>query len=226
MNETTRQTPTVRFFFDFISPYAYLGWTRIHAVAARTGHAVEPVPVLFAALLNHHGTKGPAEVPARRRYLIKDVARLAHKFGVPIDAPPAHPFNPLLALRLASLPMAADQRRALIDTLYAAVWRDRRGVTDPLVLRGLLGSLGLPSSLLQDAESDAAKQRVREQTEAAIALGVFGVPTAAIDGELFWGCDSLPHLENYLRGEDPAPSDLVERWENLPSQAWRPGAGR
>jgi 2-hydroxychromene-2-carboxylate isomerase len=65
----------IRFCFDFISPYAYLAWTQVHALADRHGRAVEPVPVLFAALLDHHGTVGPAEVPAKRRYLMFDVVR-------------------------------------------------------------------------------------------------------------------------------------------------------
>ena len=102
----------IRFHFDFISPYAYLAWTQIHALAARHGRSVEPVPVLFAALLDHHGTKGPAEIPAKRRYLMFDVVRKARALGVPIGPPPAHPFDPLLALRVASVPMDAQATRA------------------------------------------------------------------------------------------------------------------
>src|SRR5262245_43625018 len=96
---------SIRFFFDFISPYSYLAWTQLPQLAQRHSCTVQATPVLFAALLDAHGTKGPAEVPARRRYVMKDIARKAHAFGVPIDVPFAHPFNPLLALRIASLPM-------------------------------------------------------------------------------------------------------------------------
>src|SRR5262249_60031058 len=86
----------IDFHFDFISPYAYLGWTQIHALAARHGRAVRPVPTLFAALLNHSGTLGPAEIPLKRVYIFKDALRTAQVFGVPLEPPPSHPFNPLL----------------------------------------------------------------------------------------------------------------------------------
>ena len=102
----------VRFYFDFVSPYAYIGWTQIHRVVEARGQRVEAGPVLFAGLLNAHGQKGPAEIPAKRASLFKDGSRKAHAFGLPaLQPPPAHPFNPLLALRLCVLPMAEGARR-------------------------------------------------------------------------------------------------------------------
>ena len=111
----------LRFYFDYISPYAYLAWTQIHALAARHGRTVEPVPVLFAALLDANGQRGPAEIPRKRVYIFKDTLRTAHLLGVPLGGPKTHPFNPLLALRVSSLPMEPETRRRLIDKLYAAV---------------------------------------------------------------------------------------------------------
>src|SRR5262245_44781169 len=95
----------IRFYFDFVSPYAYLAWTQVHALADRRGVDVAPVPVLLAALLDENGQRGPAEIERKRAYLFKDCLRLAHHFGVPFVLPPSHPFNPLLALRVSSLPM-------------------------------------------------------------------------------------------------------------------------
>ncbi len=216
---------TIRFYLDFISPYSYVAWTQIPGLAARHGCALEAVPVLFAGLLDAHGTKGPAEVPAKRRYVLKDAARKAARFGVPIDAPFAHPFNPLLALRLASLPELQDADRVrLIDVLYRATWAERRDVTSPEVLSGLLHDAGVDPSLLEKAASAESKQRVRDQTNGAIAAGVFGVPTTLVDGEMFWGTDSLVDLERFLEGRDPVPIDLAERWESLPAAARRPGS--
>src|SRR5215475_4422211 len=111
------------FYFDFISPYAFLGWKQIRLLAARVSREVEPVPVLFAALLGAHGTKGPAEVPAKRAYLFRDVARKAYRAGIPgMRPPPAHPFHPLAALRAASLPVSADTRARIVDALFDAAW--------------------------------------------------------------------------------------------------------
>jgi 2-hydroxychromene-2-carboxylate isomerase len=217
---------SLQFCFDYISPYAYLAWTQIHELAARFELTVEPVPVLFAALLDAHGTRGPAEIPARRRYIIRDLARLAAAFEVPFNVPPAHPFNPLLALRVSSLPMAAEQRRALVDALFRATWVDGVGVTDREAVRSIAVAVGLPAGAIEEADDAGIKARVRTQTAEAIGQGVFGVPTMLVGGQQFWGCDSLPHLERFLAHGDVVTSELIERWERLPAGVVRPGATR
>jgi 2-hydroxychromene-2-carboxylate isomerase len=211
----------LRFCFDFVSPYSYLAWTQIHALAARHRREVEPWPIVFGAVLGAMGTRGPAEIPPKRAYLIKDVIRLAHTFGVPIALPQSHPFNPLLALRVASLPLAPELRRALIDRLYAAVWAGGPGVTDRATVAAICAEAGVPAAALDEAESAEGKQRLRRQTDEALAAGAFGVPTMLVDGELFWGVDSLPHLERFLRGEDPVDPKVVQQWAALPSSATR-----
>lgn len=212
---------TLRFHFDLVSPYAYLAWTQIHALAEQGGVTVLPVPVLFGVLLDAHGTRGPAEVPARRAYLIHDVVRIAHRFGVPLVPPPAHPFNPLLALRLASLPLPADQQRQLIDGLFAAAWANGTGITERETIAAIAERAGLPSDAPARAEAPETKQRLRAQCDQAIADGVFGVPTMIVRGRMFFGCDSFAHLGYFLEHGDVVPDDVVARWASLPASATR-----
>jgi 2-hydroxychromene-2-carboxylate isomerase len=213
---------TIRFHFDFLSPYAYLAWTQIHALAKRHDCLVEPVPVLFAALLNHHGTKGPAEVPAKRLYLFKDVTRTALRLGIPIAPPATHPFNPLLALRVASVDLPAETRIRLIDRLYAAAWAEGRPVYEPGVIDEIAAELGLDGKTLRAAaESEEGKARLRGQTEEALRAGIFGVPSMLVGGELFWGFDSLPNLEWLLEGRDPDWSLLAPAFASLRPSATR-----
>jgi 2-hydroxychromene-2-carboxylate isomerase len=207
----------VRFFFDFISPYAYVAWTQIHRVVEAHGLQVEPVPVLFAALLNAHGTKGPAEVPAKRVYVFKDASRKAHAAGLP----PTHPFNPLLALRV-TVAAPATERRRIIDALFAATWAGGGGIESPERVGAVLGGLGLDATaLLAAAAAPAAKAALKANTDAALAAGVFGVPTALAGGELFWGVDSLPHLGELLAGRDPIAGMSLERWKHIVPSATR-----
>lgn len=214
----------IRFHFDFVSPYAYLAWTQIHALAGRHGVDVVPVPVVFGALLDANGQKGPAEIKAKRAYLFKDCVRLAHSFGVPFAPPASHPFNPLLALRASSLPMPEPQRRALIDHLFAAAWGGGSGVTAPADVAAAATAAGLDGeAVLRDAATPAIKDLLRSHTSEAVAAGVFGVPTVIAGGELFWGVDSLPHLERFLEGRDPVTPELVARWADLPASAVRRG---
>ena len=201
----------VRFLFDFVSPYSYLAWTQIHRVAERHGREVEPVPVVLGAILKARNAKGPAEVPHRRAYAARDLARRAHEYGVPLVPPPVHPFNSLLPLRVASIPAPPAVRRALIDALFASTWVTGEGTTDRAVVARAADAAGLGDDALVAAESDENKLRLRQQTDEALAAGVFGVPTMFVDGEMFFGNDSLPHLDRFLRGELPAvPTNLLD----------------
>lgn len=207
----------VRFCFDFVSPYAYIGWTQIHKICAAHGRTVEIWPTLFAAMLDAHGTKGPAEVPAKRIYVFKDAYRKAHVFGLPpLVPPPSHPFNPLLALRIVSLPMDDEKKRSLVDRFYAATWAGGGGIDTPEKVTAIAGA-----DLVQQAQTQEAKDRLRRQTEEAIAAGAFGVPTAFVDGELFWGVDSLVHIEDRLSGRDPVEKVSLEKWASLPASSQR-----
>jgi 2-hydroxychromene-2-carboxylate isomerase len=185
------------------------------------GHTVEPWPVLFAAMLDKHGTVGPAEVPAKRIYTFKDAYRKAHAFGLPpLVPPPAHPFNPLLALRVASLPMDEGDRKRLIDALYAAAWAKGTGIETPEQIIATINAIGLDGASLVNRAPEA-KELLRTRTDKAIAFGVFGVPTAMIDEEIFWGVDALPFITAKLEGRDPISSVPLERWVNLPASAQR-----
>jgi 2-hydroxychromene-2-carboxylate isomerase len=213
--------------FDFISPYSYLAWTQARALCERTGHALDPQPVLFAGILAALGTRGPAEVPARRAYVIKDVVRVAHRLGVTLALPPSHPFNPLLALRVAGLDLEPGMRAAIIDALFAATWATGQGIEGPERVGAVLRGLGLDAdALLARAAAPEASQRLRARTGAAIERGAFGVPTLFVAGELFFGLDSFPAVEAFCRGEDPAASHPeVARWATLPASSIRRGAG-
>lgn len=213
----------LRFLFDFVSPYAYLGWTQIHRLAERHGREVAPVPVLFAGLLNAHGHKGPAEIPPKRLYVFKDAYRKAHRLGLPeLRPPPSHPFNPLVPLRVSGLAMTPEARRRLIDALFHTAWALGAAIDSPQAVATVASSVGLDGeALVREAGTPAAKDRLRASTETALREGAFGVPTVLADGEPFWGVDALESLDDFLAGRDPFPADAAARWADLPSSATR-----
>jgi 2-hydroxychromene-2-carboxylate isomerase len=218
----------IEMFFDFISPYSYLAWKTVGALGERIGHEVEPRPVLLAGILNALGTKGPAEVPARRAYLVKDILRAAHRARVKIALPPAHPFNPLPALRVAALDLDRDLRFRIVEALFDATWGGGDGIGTAESVAAVLRRAGIDeASLLARAGTPEAKERLRRNTDEALARGAFGVPTLFVEGEMFFGFDSFAAIEAFARGEDPVTkqADLIEKWTNLPALAWRPKAG-
>ena len=204
---------TIRFYFDYISPNAYLAWTQLPRIAEKYGFFIEPVPVLFAALLTAHGQLGPAEVAPKIRWMSKNNLRKATLLGVAINPPAYHPFNPLLALRVSSLPIADPDRRALIGALFEAVWVQRLHVSDPAIVTRVADEIGLKGAdLVLKAEQAKCKARLREQTDDAITRGIFGVPTMEAGSELFWGYDDFPHLELFLAGNDPLDATEWQKW--------------
>lgn len=195
----------MRFYFDYVSPYAYLASTRIRDVAARHGRVVEPVPVLFAGMLTATGNVGPAEIEAKRRHMQVDVERIAQMLGVPIEPPAVHPFNPLVPLRATASIEDPRARWDLVDRLFRAVWVESQRID----------ALDLPVAA-------GAKERLRANTDEALAAGAFGVPTVAVDGELFWGVDALPRLDRFLAGELRVDAERLARWRAVAPSATRP----
>ena len=191
---------TVEFYFDPVSPYAWLAVEQLAQVTAAGGHIVCR-PILLAALLNTHGTKGPAEVPAKRAYVFRDVMRQAKRLNLPFRGPPNHPFNPLAALRAILAVEDEAQQLALTHRLLAAVWSEGIDVADPDSLSAVLTRSGFDAAAIRAAAATPeVKQRLRSGTQDAIDAGIFGVPTFRLRGELFWGADRVDAIVWALKG--------------------------
>lgn len=214
----------ITFFFDVISPYAYLGWHRALALAERHDVALEPTPVLFAALLDHHGQKGPAEIEAKRRLMYRDILRQAHADGVRLKAPFRHPFNPLLCLRVITA-APGGSRSVATTALFRATWSDGLDVTRPDVVQAALDGAGLDGAALVGATQTApVKQALKAATADAIARGVFGVPTWLVGEELLWGSDQGATALSLLGGVDVVSPADVDAFTKLEAGAVRPAA--
>jgi 2-hydroxychromene-2-carboxylate isomerase len=195
---------TVRCYADPVSPYAWLGLRDLGRLEA-AGARIVVHPVLFAGLLNAHDNIGPAEVPAKRRYLFRDVMREAARRGLPFAGPPGHPFNPLLALRMCTALADDAARGTLLMAFTCATWERGSDLMDEATLVRLADEAGLDGTgLLAAAHTPAVKQALADATAQAVADGVFGVPTFRIDGdgdgELFWGADRVDALLWRMQG--------------------------
>ena len=180
-------------------------------------------PVLFAGMLKAHGHKGPAEIPAKRRFTYRFVVWQAKRLGIPLKFPAVHPFNPLPLLRLA---IAADCDPAAVRRIFRFVWRDGRIGDLPIEWAELMSELALPEAQTR-IDVPEVKEALRRNTDDAIARGIFGVPTLVIGDELFWGADATDMAADYVaagcRFDDPE----MARVASLPIGAERdPKAGK
>ena len=193
--------PPVAFYFDPISPYAWLAGLQVGRLDA-AGQQVDFRPVLFAALLAAHGTKGPAEIPAKRAYTFRDVLREATNLGVAVAGPPSHPFNPLRALRMCIAVDDGAARRRFGLALMDAAWRRGLDLAAPEQLIRIAEENELNgAALAARADDPAVKERLAAQTNAAVSAGIFGVPTFVCAGEIFWGADRIDALLRRVAGQ-------------------------
>ena len=197
-------------YFDFISPFSYLQLPKVRVWRERLD--IEPVPLAFGAILAQHGQLGPAEIPGKREFTYRFVQWQAQRAGVTLRFPPAHPFNPLAALRLC---IAAGATWHAVEAIYAHLWRDGRSGTTPAELREVARALGI-----DDGEAvigaEAIKAQLRANTDAALAAGVFGVPTLRVGGELFWGNDASGMVDDWLADASRFADPEYQRIATLP----------
>ena len=199
----------ITFYLDFISPYAYLAFEQLPEALKCISYSVDYRPVLFAGMLKHHGQLGPAEIAPKRDWTYRQVMWLADKLGVPMRMPASHPFNPLQLLRLALAcgEQAGDTNRYVCDLIFKHVWSSGADMNDSGPFETLLAQL----KPQHDLQSDAVKNSLKTNTEAAISKGVFGVPAFEVDDKIFWGLDALPMLRDYMLGSPWFESGEWER---------------
>ena len=188
----------ITFYFDVISPYAYLAFEHMPQALQGLSHQVIYKPVLFAGVLKHHGQLGPAEISPRRAWTYRQVQWLAGQLDIEMKLPSAHPFNPLTLLRLAvACGTNGLPNRYVVETLFRHVWRTGLDAENATRIDAVTKALK-PAN---DPNSPEVKALLKNYTESAIQDGIFGVPTFKVDDKLFFGLDSLPMLAAYLKND-------------------------
>ncbi|QWP78085.1 2-hydroxychromene-2-carboxylate isomerase [Lysobacter sp. K5869] len=200
--------PALRWYFDFISPFSYLQWRKLRELARERPIAL--VPIAFGAVLSAHSHKGPAEIPGKREFTYRHVLWQARREGVALRFPPAHPFNPLAALRLC---IAAGSTPEAVDAIFDWIWREGQAGDSAQALSSVAAALGVPPEAIG---SDAVKSALRANTEAALLAGVFGVPTLTIGPQLFWGNDAHDFALDALQHPELLEDPEMLRLQHLP----------
>jgi 2-hydroxychromene-2-carboxylate isomerase len=191
----------IEFYFEFASPYGYLASTRIDAIAGRHGREVFWHPIMLGAAFKLTGAQPLAHIPLKGDYMMRDLPRFARLLGVPFTAPPVMPTNSLAASRafVWLQPENPGLAKQLAKGVLHAHWGLGRDIGSAEQVAEIAGGLGVDRQALLDAVGDQRiKDRLREQTQAAIERGVFGSPFVFVDGEPFWGADRLGQVERWL----------------------------
>ncbi len=198
-----------KWYFDFISPFAYLQFAQVPNLP--TNIEITPVPIVFGAILQHWGQLGPAEIPPKRRFVYRFFQWNADQLGIPFTMPPIHPFNPIPALRLCTAAGAdIEDTRAVFDLIYG------KGIQpdnpEGIQLIGEALNISNPERAIQDP---VVKNTLHANTAQATSDGVFGVPSFVINGELFWGGDSTEMMLDFLKNPGIFNTSEMKRISNM-----------
>lgn len=191
----------VEYYFDFGSPAAYLASTQLPALASDTGATVLWRPMLLGGVFVATGNASPASVPAKGKYIFRDFARFAGRYGVPLKTNPFFPINTLTLMRIAvGLQMRQDPRfMDYCTAMFRAIWVEAHNMNDPATVASVLQAAGFDApALLALASEQAVKDQLKAATEEAVARGVFGAPTFFVDEQMFWGQDRLDFVREAL----------------------------
>lgn len=210
----------VTWYFDVVSPFAYLALPAVTAIARR--RTVLFRPIVFGAVLTHWGQLGPAEIAPKRTHTYQLCQFMADRAGVPLRFPPRHPFRSLDALRLIA---ALDVEHGAIRTVFDFIWAEGRDPSEPDERDALCERLGVRDYDALIAERHA-KARLHDWTDAAIAAGVFGVPTLKVGDALFWGTDAMPMAEAALDDPGLLARGEMARLATLPTGVQRRDGSR
>lgn len=201
--------PQATWYFDYLSPYAYLQFHRFDELPSDLEVAIKPV--VFGALLQHHGQLGPAEIPSKRTFVYRFFQWQCARRGLPFRLP-HHPFPPLPMLRLT---IAAGSTAQAVETIFHGIYGEGRAPGDAGTL-GVLGERLGVADPEQAVQAPAVKEALWDNTNEAIAAGVFGVPTFVTGGEVFWGDDALPMLLDYLADPNLFATPEMRRISEMP----------
>lgn len=192
---------TVEFYFDYGSPYSYIGHVRLPAVLQRTGAEARYRPMLLGGVFQLTGNASPAVNKLKWPNGQRDLSRFVGKYAVPYRPNPHFPVNTLKLMRGAIVAAEGGYLDRYSAAAFAGMWQQALNMADEAVIAGVLRDAGLDDRhILQRIGEDAIKQTLKADTEAAVQRGVFGAPTFFVGDEMFFGQDRLDFVEDALAG--------------------------
>jgi 2-hydroxychromene-2-carboxylate isomerase len=192
-------TKSVEFLFDFGSPTTYLAYKQLPKIAARHGARIVWTPMLLGAVFKATGNASPAMIPAKARYMNIDMTRFAKRYGVVMNFNTHFPVNTLPLMRGAVAYQSTNQFDIYVNAMFDAMWAHPRNLNDPAEIAHVLKDIGIdPGDFMARIERPDVKEKLKANTESAVARGVFGAPTFFVNGEMFFGQDRLDFVEEML----------------------------
>ena len=198
----------VEFFYDLVSPYSYLAWTRISGICEERGAELVMRPMLLGAVHKAVGITAPVEIAAKSRYQMQDIQHWGEYYGLPLDFPQPFPFRSLKTMRAAMFCAGRGNLEAFTREGFKLYWEEggapkglEESDEDEPIAR-IAEKIGAdPEEVLEGASTPEAKEGLKAATAGALERGIFGAPSFFVGDEMFWGNDRLHFVEAALTDE-------------------------
>ncbi|MEP1472513.1 MAG: 2-hydroxychromene-2-carboxylate isomerase [Halieaceae bacterium] len=191
---------SVDFYFDIVSPTAFLAYHRLRQLQEKYGLDIVYKPMLLGGVFKATGNTTPIAIPAKGKYMLEqDVPRFAARYGVELNFNPHFPINSLTMMRGTVAAQRMGCADAFIEAAFSAMWQQEKDLGDPAVIAEVLADAGLDGeAILQATQDPEVKAALVASTDEAVARGAFGAPTMFVGDEFFFGQDRIDFIEEML----------------------------
>jgi 2-hydroxychromene-2-carboxylate isomerase len=192
-------TKKIEFFFDVGSPYTYLAYTQLPGLAEKTGAEILWRPMLLGGVFKAVNNVSPAEIPPKGSHMNIDLARHAARYGVPFQLNPHFPIFTIALMRGAIVAQEGDFLKTYLDAVFQAIWIDAENMNEPEVVGRVLSEAGLDATaIFARVQEQDIKDKLKANTEEAVARGVYGAPTFFVGADMYFGQDRLDFVAEAL----------------------------
>ena len=187
-------TKHIEFYFDFSSPYAYIGYKEIKRLEKKNSLKIKYVPVFLGGLHNSAGITPAAFNKVKSKYMVEDTNLICKKKNISFNFNSYFPIKTVNFMRGSIIAKDDDFEKIYIEKIFNAIWKDGLNMNDPIVINKVLKNIDLnPETFLTRATDEKIKDKLRKLTDNALKKGVFGAPTFLVNKKIFWGQDRLSY---------------------------------
>ena len=187
-------TKSIEFYFDFSSPYAYIGYKDMKKLEKKNSFKIKFMPIFLGGLHNSAGVTPAAFISVKSKYMVRDTKLVAQKKNIKFTFNSYFPIKTVNFMRGVIIAEKDNFEKIYIEKMFNAVWRDGLNMNDPTVVDKVLKNIDLnPKTFLSKVSDEKIKDKLRKLTDDALKKGIFGAPTFSVNKKIFWGQDRLSY---------------------------------
>ena len=192
-------TKSIDFYFDFSSPYAYIGYKEIKKFERKNSFKIRFMPILLGGLHNSAGVTPAAFISVKKKFMIDDTKLVAKKKGIEFTFNSYFPIKTVNFMRGVLIAEESNFDKIYIEKIFNAIWKDGLNMNDPIIINKVLKNIDLnPENFLAKATNQKIKDKLKKLTDNALKKNIFGAPTFVVNNKIFWGQDRLEYaLEEF-----------------------------